>query len=205
MLQGKLEYLDINKILASYKEDKTKTVEDTQQIIQTILDNGLDFKGNHIKVVFDERINGALKRMQKWYYFICPKCERRTIKLFILKDTLGCGECLKLKRKFRIRYPKDRILKIQYFLNEIYGGGISQKRKNKLIDWVIYHYNKLDDNYKLAHNTILFNKLQEWCLEKVISKEVSKEYKKAMGDILRILRDSNKIMLGTNTILKKKS
>ena len=72
-----------------------------------------------------------------------------------------------------------------------------------MISYIVTHYNALDNKYKMAYNTFVFKHLQNWCLDTLMDKDKSQDYKKAIRDVLAILRDSKKILSKT-TLIKTK-
>lgn len=197
-----LTYIEVNNIIASYKEDKTKTEEETLSLIANLIGRGVEFNGVKIKITICSRDNGLLKRKQDWYYFLCPKCEKMARKIYRFNGVIGCRTCLKIKRKFKVKTQADRVLKIQTHLSSLFNGGISAKQKERLIGYVVHHYGKLDEKYKMAYNTFIFKSIQNWCLDSLLDKNKEIGYKKAIKDILKILRESSKILTRTNLFLK---
>ena len=201
-----LESIDIQDIVRNLKRDfKFNTVEETEEKLKSILTKGLLFEGARIKSFYEEYPNPLSKRNNLTFFMECPRCQRRVRKIVKTShDGIGCVSCCKVKVRTAVKTNSDRILKIQQNFNEIFSKNISKKRKNMLVRNITLHFNSLSDDYKLVYNTLIFKSLQNWCADKMIDKSEDKEYQKAMKDVLEILRNVKKILIGTGLSKSKK-
>jgi len=190
-----LEYLDINALRRELKE-KYKLLPDCEEKIEEIFNRGVLFKNTEISVVIKEYYNHLAGRDCKWYYFTCPKCTKNCRKLYVTGNLdVACRVCSKIKDKLKVSSQVDRVLKIQMNLTELFRKNITAKRRRSLIKDITIHYQQLDDQYKMAYNTIAFKELQKWCLENSNDKDKSAGYRKASKDMLKILRDIRKMLV----------
>jgi len=194
----KINYIDIHDV---WRDEKNKhsfeTLEETKRLVHDSLLNGIFFKDRKIEVTFVEFDNPLANKKGIWYYFICPQCEKKVKKLYVPeRNKVACRKCSKIGNKLHINTDADRIFKIQGYLLEVMGNKkLSLRRKKQLINYIVSHYNRLDNRYKLAYNTFAFRGLQEWCLDNLNDKDKGKEYKEAMRDVLKILREIKKILI----------
>jgi len=89
------------------------------------------------------------------------------------------------------------------YLNELFNKHITAKKRRQLIKNVTSHYQQLDSKYKMIYNTIAFKELQKWCLEASNDKGNSAEYKKAVRDMIKILRDIRKVLVFSGLSVSK--
>lgn len=202
----KLNYISIYKIVENIKKDyKFQSKEEIRDIVKRIVSEGVIFKDCLIKTFSKSYYNKFSELYDFQHYFICPKCDKNVRKIYFLeKDNLGCRKCCKIKSKTKINSQADKILRIQKYMGDLFSPDISSKKKRQLSKNIINHYNKLDDKYKFAYNTFVFKEMQNWCLDNLINKNVSSDYKKAIKDMLEILQSSKKILVGTGLAKKNK-
>ena len=194
-----LDYVDIREVIKSLKKsDPFKTRHDLRDYIKNRFEEGVLFKDRLIKVISVKYTNKILNEEDYKHYFKCPKCSSKVLKIYSEDPkTLSCRKCCKVKFSKSTYGPSDRIIQIQKNLHDIFEGKISNKKKKILINNIVNHYNMLDDKYKLAYNTFVFKELQNWCSDKLVCDNASSEYKKAMKDVLSILRSSREILVKT--------
>ena len=201
-----LDYIDINIIRSDLKEKyKLLNLNDTDSKIEGIFAKGILFKNTDIKVVFQDYHNHLAGRMCRWYYFTCPDCKARCRKLYVTGyvDKVACRKCSKIKSKLKVNTPADRVIKIQMNLNELFNKHITAKRRRQLIKNITLHYQQLDSKYKMIYNSIAFKELQGWCLDAAIDKNKSDEYKKAVKDMTKILRDIRNVLVFSGLSISK--
>ena len=206
MSRDQVGYIDINEIVRDIKEKyKLYPVEEVSEIISSNIKEGFQFKGQLLKAVSDEFFNPLSNKKSNWFHFLCPQCGKKAKKLYIINEKdIKCRNCSKIRNKSKVNTQADRIIQIQKYISEIYKNkGLSGKQKNRMIKFIVAHYNALDSKYKMAYNTFVFKNLQNWCLDTLMDKSKSLEYKKAIRDVLSILRDSKKILSKT-TLIKTK-
>lgn len=199
MANEHIGYIDINDILRGIKEkNKLLTIEEVEEIIKENIESGFRFEGQLINAVNKEFFNPLSNKMSKWFYFLCPKCEKRSTKLFILNGReIQCRICAKITSKSRANSQTERVMHIQRYLSEIFKNtDLSTKLKNKKINYVIGHYNALDNKYKLIYTNFVFKNLQSWCSEALEDKGKSAEYRKAIRDVMTVINDSKQIIKG---------
>ena len=80
-------------------------------------------------------------------------------------------------------------------LSDLFNKKLTARKRRQLIRNTTDHYKKLDSKYKMIYNTIAFKELQKWCLNATNDDENSKEYKKAVKDMIKILRDIRKVLV----------
>jgi hypothetical protein len=193
-----LDYIEINELIRSEKEKhKFETVEKTNEIVHETVLKGFVFKDHLIKTTYTDFHNKLANKMCKWHFFLCPKCDKRARKIYADHyNQIGCRTCLKIKERFRTVSKSDRILKIQHYLSELFGNpNLSPKKRKKYINYVVTHFGNLDIKYKTAYNTFVFSGLQNWCLDALHDKNHSDDYRKAVKDVLRKLKDAKKILV----------
>jgi len=198
-----LTYIDINEIIRDIKEKhKLYTKEETEQIIEASINNGFNYKGFLIKITKESFFNPFLNKEAYWYHFVCPECERKAKKLYIENGNIKCRKCAKIRARIPANSSADRVLQIQKYLSQIYDTEhkITPKRKNVLIKHIVSHYEALDKEYRISQNTAVFKELQNWCLGMLVDNDKPKEYKAAVKDVLKILKDSKNILLKTRLI-----
>jgi hypothetical protein len=201
-----ISYIDINEIVRGIKEThKLRPIEEVNAIILNSINEGFRFEGQLIKAVANEFYNPLASKQGNWFHFLCPKCSKKAKKLYILNNRdVMCRGCSKIRNKTRVNTQADRIVRIQKYITEIFKNrGLSSKQKNRMIKFIVTHYNALDSKYKMAYNTFVFKHIQNWCLDILQDKEKSSEYKKAIRDVLGVLRDSKKILSKTDLIKTK--
>jgi len=200
-----LDYIDINDIRKDLKEKyKLLSQVDTDAKIESILSQGVLYKGKDIKVIIQDYHNHLAGRTCQWFYFTCPECKANCRKLYVTEyNKIACRKCSKIKSKFKVNSQADRVLKIQMYLNELFNKHITAKKRRQLIKNVTSHYQQLDSKYKMIYNTIAFKELQKWCLEAANDKGNSAEYKKAVRDMIKILRDIRKVLVFSGLSVSK--
>lgn len=208
MINNYIDYIDINEIRRGQKEKyKTETSEKTEEIIFNKLSKGVLYRGKLIEVVYKKFFNPLSNRENCWYYFICPECGKRAIKLYLAgNNKIGCRKCSKIKNKSLARSQNERIFKISSHIADIFNRNkvISKKKRKQLLNDILNHYNNLDERYKLAYNSMMFKELQNWCLDTINKDDSkSKEYKKALKDILKILGDVRKVLVQSGLSIAK--
>lgn len=207
MITDHISYIDINEIVRGIKDTHNlRPIGEVTEIILSNIESGFRFEGQLIKAVADEFYNPLANKKGNWFHFLCPKCSRKAKKLYILNNrSVMCRECSKIRNKMRVNTQADRIIRIQKYISEIFKNkGLSSKQKNRMIKHIVTHYSALDSKYKMAYNTFVFKHIQSWCLDVMSDKEKSSEYKKAIKDVLGVLRDSKKILSKTALIKTKR-
>ena len=198
-----MEYIDIYQVVNSLKEkNKLETQEDTPEIIKNNLSGGVVFNGQLISIKAVDYFNKLINKPFTWYYFVCPKCKNNSKRIYSIGEKVtGCLKCSEIKTGFKVKTQADRILRIQGYLAQLFDKSsfITKKKKNDIIKNLVTHYNRLDNKYKFAYNTLLFKELQNWCLG-VLRTDKSKDYKEAIKDMLEILRDSKRVMAQSGLI-----
>lgn len=200
-----LEYIDINEIRKDLKDQyKLLSRPDTDDKIEDILAKGVLFKNVQIKVVTQEYHNHLAGRFCKWFYFTCPECKARCRKLYVTgNNKVACRKCSKIKAKLKANSQADRVIKIQMYLNELFNKHITAKKRRQLIKNITIHYQQLDSKYKMVYNTIAFKELQRWCLDSANDKDKSDDYRKAVRDMIKILRDIRKVLVFSGLSVSK--
>jgi len=195
-----IEMVNIDSLVRSLKQKyKIETKEQISEIIANSLASGVSFRNQIIKTHQKKYFNKFTKIEESRYYFKCPQCDSPVRNIYsAVNEDLGCRKCCKIKSKSRVNSQADRVLKIQKYLHELFSGKkLSSKKKRQLTNYIVNHYNSLDDKYKLAYNTFVFKELQNWCLDKIVDNATSLEYRKAVKDVLGILKSSKKILVRT--------
>jgi len=200
-----LEYIDINDIRKDLKEKyKLLTQSATDDKIEDIFSKGVLFKNVDIKVVKQDYHNHLAGRKCSWYYFTCPECKARCRKLYVTDyNKVACRKCSKIKSKFKVNSQTDRVIKIQMYLSELFNKHITAKKRRQLIKNITVHYQQLDSKYKMIYNTIAFKELQKWCLDSANDKGKSDDYRKAVRDMIKILRDIRKVLVFSGLSVSK--
>lgn len=199
MAKVEMSYIDINEIIRGIKEKNNfMPLEEVEQIIKTNIESGFRFEGQLIKAVYKEFFNPLSNKDSNWFHFLCPRCSRKAKKLYITNNReVMCRECSKIRNKSRVNTQADRVMRIQKYISEIYRNkDLSTKQKNRMIKYIVNHYNALESKYKMAFNNFIFKHLQSWCSEILTDKEKSQEYKRAIKDVLTMIRDAKKIING---------
>lgn len=199
----KIEYISIFDVTKKIKEDyPNSSKKDIVVIIRDILMKGVIFKNIHLNIISKNFYNKFSEVNDYKHYFLCPSCQKKVRKIYYIEnDKTACRSCCKIKSKTKINSQADRIIKIQKSMHELMSSqNLSTKKKNKIKRIIINNYNSLDDRYKFAYNTFVFKEIQNWCLDTLIDKEKSKDYKKAVKDMLDILRSSKTILIKTNLV-----
>jgi len=203
-----LEYLDIHELVKDLKDKyKFQTKAATDAKIIDVLSKGVLFKNKDIKVVVQDYYNHLAGRDCQWFYFICPECKARCRKLYVTENIkVACRKCSKIKEKFKANTQADKVIKIQMYLSELFNKKITAKKRRQLIKNITKHYEHLDSTYKMVYNTVAFKELQKWCLTANNNKDNSPEYKEAVKDMIKILRDIRKVLVfsGLSTSKNKK-
>lgn len=200
-----LSYIDINEIIRDIKSsNKFKTEEEVTEIILKNISEGFVFEGKTIKAVAREFFNPLASKKSNWYHFLCPKCGKKAKKLYIQNNReVQCRECSKIRNKSKVNTQADRIIQIQKYINEIFNNKkLSEKQKSRMMQYIVKHYQSLDDKYKMAYNTFVLKNLQNWCMDTILNESLSKDYRLAIKDVLRILKDSKKVLSRTALIKK---
>ena len=195
-----IESIDINHIIRSIKKKYPSESKDRiREIVSTSVLAGVSFRNQIISTSRSAYQNKITSTEEHRFYFICPKCDSPVRKIYaIISKEIGCRACTRLKAKTSVNTQADRVMKIQKYIHELYNGhSLSYKKKTQLTNFIINHYNSLDDKYKFAYNTFVFKELQNWCLDTLVSKSISPDYKKAIKDVLTILKSSKQILVKT--------
>ena len=140
MARDYITYVEIYEIIRGIKnKHKLLTAEEVTEIIHTNIESGFVINGHTIKAAFQKYFNPFLDRETYWYHFLCPKCERRCKKLYIVNDKSSlCRKCAKIKQATRINGNADRVLRIQEYINKIYTNrSLSNRQKNRIINNII--------------------------------------------------------------------
>jgi hypothetical protein len=163
---------------------------------------GIIFKKEYLTIVSKPFYNKFSEVNDYKHYFVCPHCLSHVRKIYHLEgDKTACRTCCRIKSKTKINSQADRIIKIQKYMYDLtHSENLSTKKKNKIKKTIINHYNSLDDRYKFAYNTFVFKEIQNWCLDVLLDKKKSSEYKKAVKDMLDILRSSKTILVKTSLV-----
>ena len=200
-----LEYIDVNDLRKELKEKyKLLSQVDTDDKIRGIFAKGILFKNVEIKVIPQDYHNHLAGRACVWYYFTCPVCSARCRKLYVTgNNQVACRKCSKIKSKFKVNSQADRVLKIQMYLNDLFNKHITAKKRRQLIKNITIHYQQLDSKYKMIYNTIAFKELQKWCLDANNDKNNSDEYRRAVKDMIKILRDVRKVLVFSGLSVSK--
>jgi len=200
-----LEYIDINELRKDLKDKyKFYTQTSTDDKIRSELTKGIFFKNTTVKVTVQDYHNHLAGRTCQWFYFTCPECKARCRKLYVTgNNKVACRKCSKIKAAFKTNTQADRVIKIQMYLNELFNKHITAKKRKQLIKNITKHYQHLDSKYKMIYNTVAFKELQKWCLETSNDKSKSDEYKKAVKDMLKILRDIRKVLVFSGLSISK--
>jgi len=200
-----LEYLDINELRKDLKKNyKFDSVLETEEKLKDSLSKGVLFKNRLIKTLIRDYYNHLAGRTCSWYFFICPDCQKPCRKLYVTgNNKVACRRCSKIKEKLKVRTQTDRIMRIQMYFSELLNKRITAKKRRLLIRNITNHYQQLDSKYKMIYNTVAFKELQKWCLSTVSDSDKSKEYKKAVNDMLKKLRDVRKILVFSGLSISK--
>jgi len=201
-----LEYIDINEIRSNLKDKyKLDLLVDSDAKIEEVFANGIVYKNKEIKVVYQDYHNHLAGKECRWYYFTCPECKARCRKLYVTGsvEKVACRKCSKIKSKLKVNTPADRVIKIQMYLNELFQGHLTAKRRRQLIKNITLHYQQLDSKYKMIYNTVAFKELQNWCLNAAMDKNKSDDYKAAVKDMTKILRDIRKVLVFSGLSISK--
>lgn len=198
-----LEHIDINGIRKDLKEEY-KLDLDADEKIRNILSNNVSFKNTEIRVLIQDYYNHLAGRTCQHYYFVCPECQSNCRKLYVTGNSkVACRKCSKIKSKFKVNSQADRVIRIQMYLNELFNKHITAKRRKQLIKNITTHYQQLDSKYKMIYNTVAFKELQKWCLEASNDSSKSADYRKALKDMLKVLRDVRKVLVFSGLSVSK--
>jgi len=195
--------VDIFALIRSIKrKHKFETPVRMLEILQDTFEGGVSFRGVILDTTYTSFFNKFSNREGCHFYFKCPLCSARALKIYSVSSVpAGCRKCCKIKSRKNGNSQAERVMKLQGYLGELISGKrLSFKKKKQLMGFVIEHYNKLDDKYKYAYNTFVFKEIQNWCLDRIVDEGKSSEYKKAVKDMLSILRDSKKILTNTKLV-----
>jgi hypothetical protein len=193
-----IEFIDITEITRDIKkQNKFVTQEEMPDLLDSKLLNGVIFKDTLLDIIKLPFNNPFLGKEAYWYYFKCPECGKKSRKIFFInKSKIACRKCCKIKNKLKVNTQSDRVLKIQQYLSELFNSeNLTNRKKNKLVEYIVTHYNRLDDKYRFAYNTYIFTEIQNWCLDSLENKNNSNDYKKAVNDMLSILQHTRKILV----------
>lgn len=202
-----IEYIDIFNLCRNLKRDNSFLSKlEIVEFIKNSLKNGVVFKDSSIKIVSEEYFNKFTEVKDYKHYFICPRCSNKVRKIYHVDNTqTACRKCCKIKSKTKINSQADRILKIHTYMTHLMNPeNVSKRKINQIKKNIINHYNSLDDKYRFAYNTFVFKEIQNWCLDSLIDKNKTKEYKQAVKDMLDILRNSKSILIKTSLVKSSK-
>lgn len=193
-----LDFIDVNHIVASLRKNCLfLTKEETQIYVENSLNKGVLFKNKLVKIVFQTQFSNFLRDNITRYYFICPICEKRASKLYSSLDgrKIGCRRCLKSSLKKSLS-KAARAISIQADLYDLVNiNDLTAKKKRKLKNSIVNNYNHLESYYKFTYNFLIFREVQNWCLRMLTNDQnKSAEYKKAVHDMLTILKNINGII-----------
>ena len=196
-MHNNLEFLDITNIKNNLKEEnKFLTPIELDELVLSYFHRGIKFKDFLITVETVKAFSLAAGRQIYNHFFICPICSRRLKKIYFSRGQLGCKECLGVSTRLRGRSTNNKVLRLQYNINELYTNrkSLSRKAKRKLVDKITTDYKSLNEAYKLIYNKVAFTKLQNWCLDNSLDKTKSDEYRKAIKDVLKLLREIRPVL-----------
>jgi len=193
-----LEYIDITELQQKLKKQHPfKPYGEVQEIIRTTFKDGLIYKGFKIDVLEHEYYSPLVENNYLKFYFKCPVCSKKCLKLYAKNNFLGCRTCGKIRPPKKKAGSQGALLDIQSKLRILMNPThrITQKKKNKLIGAMTLQYKSLTDDYKMAYNSILFKELLDWCAVTSIDNNKSHDYKAALKDVMNILHDARKLLI----------
>ena len=199
------DYIEINEVRNGLKDKFTYfSVADTESKIQDAFAKGVKFKDTVLKIVHQDYHNHLAGRVCTWYFFTCPDCKARCRKVYSTQNNkVACRKCSNIKTVQKPFTSIDKVLRIQEHLTELFGRDLTANRRRHLIKHITSNYNGLNDKYKMVYNTIAFKELQKWCLDGTQDSSRSPEYREALDDVIKILRDLRKVLVFSGLSLSK--
>jgi len=176
------DVLDMYTLRKELQKLESGTEEEKDLKVVEKFKKGISIKGHLINMLPLKFFNPMWDKEYTWYYFECPKCKRRSIKIYLSKDEVFCGMCRKKRVEYVAKDTAGMIGKINYYLKRLNEEKPTSRARSKWIKIITKYYNKLDPKYQPSA-TIVFLDLQRWC-EKAYKEEKSPDYKRAMKDVL---------------------
>ena len=193
MRRDHIEYININVVCSDLKKKYIGlTVIEREKEVLKELSEGIKFKDIFVNISSSPFFNPLANRENRWYFFVCPSCQKNVRRLYFIANILKCGKCHKYADKYQVKIstPSDKMLRIQDYLNMLLdtNSGLTTKKKKQYMALIEKHYTELDPLYKKTFNNFLIKGLTSWCSETLKDKEKSDDYKEALGDVLKKLK-----------------
>jgi hypothetical protein len=198
---SQIEYLSIFDVIHNIRSDaKFLTSKETEDQILSSLQNGIIFRNKNINITWQE-YNNFITGQSRHYYLICPNCSRNIRKLYIKHKNdgnaqYGCRRCLSIRTSPRTHTQSNKLKNIHHNITQLLTNpSVTSKRREQFISSVIHHYNNINDtNMRTAYFSMTFNIFQKHLLSKLIDRDEGKDYKRAIKEMLAVMRDIKKII-----------
>lgn len=199
-----MDAIDIHQYRKKIAEaNKFSPLEDRTAFIHDLMLKGITFQGILYKTTFVKMDNVVSKAGFVYnYYFICPLCEKKAIRLYN-HPAKGYCCCKCAGRKYEKKGNQNNLFKLQKDFQVLYEGKMTSKKRSQLLKNIGNRFNHLSSTYKNAYNNIAFKELTKWCSYKMIDKTLDPGYKQALKDVYEILKSIKKILIQTE--LSKKN